>query len=223
MAIRVLIADDHGVIRAGLRSMLKAELDIKVVGEAVDGNDVLRLAAKLSPDIVLMDLSMPGLNGIDATRKLHEILPGIKVLILTSHEDESMLQEAIKAGASGYIIKRASEEDLMIAIQAVWRGDIYIHSAMTRSLIKNIPAVQSDQPPVVESLTPREIDVLRLLCYGYTNRQMAKELKLSERTVEGYRANLIGKLGLRSRMDLVNYAEECGLFDGGNQKSDLDC
>ncbi len=213
MPIHILIADDHGVLRAGLRALLNAEPDLEVIAEASDGNDVLRLANELRPDIVLLDISMPGPGGIEVTRQLKESLPELRVLILTAHEDESMLREAVQVGAAGYIIKRAVESELINAIHSVWRGDLYVHPAMTRALLRETSLFPVSAEPAVESLTPREIDVLRLIAKGYTNGQIAKELTLSVRTVESHRANLMGKLELRSRVELVRYAMEHGLFE----------
>jgi two-component system response regulator NreC len=213
MTIRILIADDHGVLRAGLRALLRAEPDLKVVGEAADGNAVLRLAHELRPDIVLLDVSMPGLGGIETTTRLRRLLPEARILILTIHEDEGLLREAIRAGAAGYIIKRAAESELINAIHVVWRGDIYIHPSLNRALLRDLSPVQAPDTPSVESLTPREVDVLRLIARGYTSRQIAEVLNISVRTVEGHRANLTNKLSLHSRVDLVNYAEEHGLLN----------
>jgi two-component system, NarL family, response regulator NreC len=218
MTIRILIADDHGVLRAGLRALLKAETDLEVVGEAGDGRDALRLAEQLHPDIVLMDLSMPAIGGIEATRRLRETQPDTHVLILTVHEDESLLREAIRAGASGYVVKRAAEAELMNAIRAVYQGDMYIHPAITRALMKDLSPQSTVNDQEAESLTERENDVLRLLARGYTNRQIGDTLGISVRTVEGHRSNLMGKLGLHSRVELVDYAERQGLLDMGKQK-----
>jgi two-component system, NarL family, response regulator NreC len=212
MPIRILIADDHGVIRAGLRALLAGFPDINVVGEASDGAEALAKALELKPDIILMDLSMPNMSGIEATRQLSQSEPGTRTLILTVHEDEGLLKEVVRAGAAGYIIKRAAQEDLIHAIRVVARGDLYIHPAMTRTLFRESSPVDS---PVVldgDTLTLREIEVLQLLVKGYTNRQIAEQLSLSPRTVEGHRANLSGKLGLHSRVELVEYAEKHGLM-----------
>ncbi|WP_376792665.1 response regulator [Thermoflexus sp.] len=211
MPIRILIADDHGLVRAGLRALLKDEPDLEVIGEAADSEDAIQKAMALRPDVMLLDISMPGRGGIEVTRFLRKALPELRILILTVHEDEDMLREAIRLGASGYIIKRAVEEELVHAIRAVWRGDLYIHPAMTRALLKDLkaPAVE---PVLVEPLTPRELEVLRLIAMGYTNRQIAEELGISVRTVETHRANLMGKLGLSSRVELVRYAREHGLI-----------
>ncbi len=215
MPIRILLADDHSILRAGLRALLNAEPDFDVVGEVADGNQVLQLASALHPDLVLMDVSMPGLGGIEATKRLKEILPETRVLILTVHEDETLLRSAIQAGASGYVIKRAAETELIAAIQAISRGDMYIHPAMTRSLLKELTPEQppKNNPDPQPTLTKREIDVLRLIARGYTNSQIASRLSLSVRTVEGHRANLMDKLNLHSRVELVEYAERQGLLD----------
>jgi two-component system response regulator NreC len=216
MPIRILIADDHGVLRAGLRALLNAEPDLEVVGEADDGDEALRLTRTLQPDIVLMDLSMPGCGGIEATQRLKELRPGVQVLVLTAHEDKELLQEAIRAGAAGYIIKRAAESELVNAIQAVARGDLYVHPAMTRALFASTPAEPKETHAAVESLTPREVEVLQLIAQGHTNRQIADLLTLSVRTVESHRANLMGKLNLHSRVELARYAIQHGLFKPGD-------
>ena len=213
MGIRILLADDHGVLRAGLRALLSSESDIEVVGEAVDGQETVKLAAELTPDVVLLDVSLPDQSGIEVTRSLKELHPGMQVLILTVHEDEGLLQEAIQAGAAGYIIKRAVESELIDAIRAVSRGDIYVHPAMTRALFKDMtPAPRAKDSPI-EAPTPREIDVLRYIAQGYTNRQTAEALSISVRTVESHRANLMSKLGLSSRVELVRYAKENGFIE----------
>jgi two-component system response regulator NreC len=162
---------------------------------------------------VVLDISMPGPDGIDVTLQLKELLPDTRVLVLTVHEDESLLRAAVRAGASGYIIKRAVETELIDAIYAVWRGEMYVHPAMTRALLKDLhPPLTSDEVPV-ESLTPRETEVLRLIAQGHTNRQIAELLTISVRTVESHRANLMSKLDLGSRLELVHYAMKHGLLE----------
>jgi len=198
MGIRILIADDHGVLRAGLHALLSAEPDLEVVGEASDGHEALRLAGELRPDIVLLDLVMPGLGGIEVARQLKKSLPDTRTLILTVHEDVGLLREAIQAGAAGYLIKRAVESELINAIHAVWRGDLYVHPAMTRALVKDLPPAPA-APASPKSLTSREIQVLRLIAQGYTNSQIAEGLGLSVRTVEIHRTNLMRKLGTCNR------------------------
>ncbi len=208
MSIRILIADDHSLIRAGLHALLQATGDITVVGEAKDGLSVLAQVAALEPDIVLMDISLPGLSGIEATRQLRLISPRTRVLALTVHEDEAMLREMLRAGAYGYILKRADDSELVKAIRFVSQGDMYIYPSLTSALVKDFSPHGKQERDTEPTLTLREIDVLLLLARGYTNRQIAEELHLSPRTVEGHRSNLVSKLGIKSRVELMNYVEE---------------
>ncbi len=208
MPIRILIADDHAVVRSGLRALLRADPDLEVVGEAEDGTETLRLAETLHPDAVLLDITMPPENGITTAKRLKEKHPQLIVLFLTMHEDEGLLHEALRAGASGYVIKRAEESEIIQAIHAASHGDIYVHPAMTRALLHQPVTTEHRRGSPAIALTRRELDVLRLLARGNTNRQIAGLLGLSIRTVENHRANLMGKLGLVSRVELVNYAEE---------------
>ncbi|MEP7009573.1 MAG: response regulator transcription factor [Acidobacteriota bacterium] len=208
MPIRILIADDHAVVRSGLRALLCAAHDLEVVGEAENGEETLRLAEELRPDTILLDLTMPPENGIKTAARLKERHPEIIILILTMHEDESLLHEALRAGAAGYLIKRAEEAEILQAIRATNQGDIYVHPAMTRALLHQTVTTEHRRGASPSPLTRREVDVLRLLAKGNTNRQIAGLLGLSMRTVENHRANLMGKLGLVSRVELVNYAEE---------------
>ncbi len=212
MPIRILIADDHAIVRSGLRGLLGADPDLEVVGEAEDGTEALRLAETLHPDMVLLDITMPPGNGIETAKRLKEEHPELIVLFLTMHEDESLLHEALRAGAAGYVIKRAEEPEVIQAIHAASRGDIYVHPAMTRALLQQPVTTEHRRGSPAEALTPRELDVLRLLVKGNTNRQIGGLLGLSVRTVENHRANLMGKLGLVSRVELVNYAEENNLL-----------
>lgn len=207
MATRILIADDHPILRSGLRVLLGAAPGLEVVGEAGSGEETLRLAEELRPDVVLLDIGMPGESGIETVRRLKAKLPALKVLFLTMHEEEGMLLEALGAGGDGYLIKRADDAEIIQAIRVVQRGDVYVHPTMTRALLSQTETTERPQEPV-EPLTQREIDVLRLLARGNTNRQIAELLGLSTRTVESHRANLMGKLGLSSRVELVTYAEE---------------
>ncbi len=211
MSIRILIADDHGLIRAGLKALLEDVSEFLVVGEAEDGLSALSKAAELKPDIVLMDIHMPGLSGIEATRRLRDIAPATRVLALTVHEDEGMLREMIRAGAHGYIIKRAVESDLIQAIQVVSQGYIYVHPSLTSALVKDLSPHSNLDEITREELTQREKDVLLLLARGHTNRQIAQKLNLSPRTVEGHRSSLVSKLGFSSRVELMNYVEEHNL------------
>lgn len=213
MVTRVLIADDHAIVRAGLRAVLKGEPGIELVGEASGGEEALHLVERLHPDILVLDLSMPDLDGIQVTKRIRSTSPEVRVLILTVHEDEGLLREALRVGAAGYILKHAAEVELISAIHTVQIGDIYVHPKLIRSLLAEPEKHSPPSPQPEETLTPRELDVLNLVVQGYTNRQIAEELKLSVRTIEGYRANMTEKLGLHSRAELVRYAREHGLLD----------
>jgi len=210
---RVLIADDHAIVRAGLRALLLEEAQFDLIGEAVGGYEAIDLVEKTNPDVMILDLSMPDLDGISVTRKIKPQFPDLKILILTLHEDEALLKEAIRAGAAGYILKRAAEAELISAIRVILRGDLYIDPSMVRGLLEETPNPRIDQMDPTESLTPRETEILRLIVEGYTNRQIGQELNISIRTVEGHRANISGKLGLHSRVELVRYARQNGLIE----------
>jgi two-component system response regulator NreC len=213
MPIRIMLVDDHGIVRAGLRRLLNVYPEFEVVGEAGDGSEALELVIKLQPDLVLLDVNMPNLGGIETLQGLKELFPAMHVLMLTVYEDESILRKAICAGASGYVIKRAAESELINAIHTVFQGDIYIHPAMYRALLKELipsePAKLADE----NKLTPREMEVLRLVVRGYTNNQIAKMLNIRTRTVEGYRATIKDKLRLYSRVELMEYAKQHGYMD----------
>lgn len=211
MTIKIMLVDDHGVLRAGLRALLSSEKDMQVVGEAGNVAEALRLAGELVPDVVLMDISLPDDSGIEATLKMKMRHPETSILILTIHEDESLLRAAIQSGASGYILKRAVASELVNAIRSVNAGDMYIHPAMTRSLLGERVS-HSALEESTSTLTSRELDVLRLIAQGFTNRQIADKLTLSIRTVESHRANLMEKLDLHSRVELVRYATKRGLL-----------
>jgi two-component system response regulator NreC len=210
--INVLIADDHAIVRTGLRALLRSEPDLQLAGEATGGYEAIELVGKTHPDILILDLSMPDLDGIAVTRQLKPQYPDLRILILTVHEDEAMLREAIRAGASGYIVKRAAEAELIAAIETIRRGDLYVDPTMLRVLLVESKKPRTDQSTSPEPLTPRETDVLKLIVQGYTNRQVGEELGISVRTVEGHRANLLEKLGLRTRVELVRYARDRGLI-----------
>lgn len=212
MATRVLIADDHAVVRAGLRALLGAEPSLELVGEASGGVEAVELALRLRPDILLLDMSMPDQDGLAVTRQVRAQVPAARILILTVHEDVGLLREAIKAGASGYVVKRAAEAELIAAIATVLRGDLYVDPALLPSLLGEEAPKAAAEQDTREPLTPRESEVLRLIAQGYTNRQIGEALTLSVRTVEGHRANLSAKLGMHSRVELVRYAREHGLI-----------
>lgn len=214
MAIRIIIADDHGILRAGLKSFLSADPNMQVIGEANSGAEALRLARELKPNIAIMDIGMPGNEGLDATRQLIQEFPDTRVIMLTMHEDGALLQESLRAGASGYIIKRAVEAELIDAIYAVNRGIIYIHPSLMPLLVAR--PVKSSVSKVADSepLTDREKEILTLIVQGYTNREMGDSLNISVRTVETHRSNIMEKLNLHSRVDLVRYAKQHKLIKG---------
>jgi two-component system response regulator NreC len=208
MAIKVLIADDHAIVRAGLRTLITSESDLLLLGEATGGIEAIDKVHQLSPDVLVLDVSMPDIDGIEVIRVLKNEDSKCAILVLTVHEDEALLREAIKLGAAGYIIKHAAESELIAAIHAVFRGDLYVHPRMIRSLLQPGHVLPQREKTDVESLTTREEEVLKLIVQGYTNKQVADELSISIRTVEGHRANLTEKLGIRSRVDLLRYARD---------------
>jgi DNA-binding NarL/FixJ family response regulator len=213
MTVRVLVADDHGVVREGLASLIDGEADFTVVGAASSAEQAIALTLKMGPDLVVMDVSMPRMGGIEATRQIKEQSPDVRVLILTVHEDKELLRAAIHAGAGGYVLKRAIKSELFHAMNTVLDDQLYVHPVMARIMLMAMP--EEREPAVVEPdvpLTPREIDVLRLLAQGYTNRQAGEILGISVRTVEYHRGNLIAKLNLDGRVELIRYAEEHGLL-----------
>jgi two-component system response regulator NreC len=211
--IRVLIADDHAIVRTGLRALLNSEPSTELIGEATGGYEAIELAGKCDADILVLDISMPDLDGISVTKKIKSQFPGLRILILTVHEDEALLREAIRVGAAGYILKRAAETELISAIRAIIGGDLYVDPSMVRVLLSDEIKPIATSPESAEPLTHREKEILKLIVQGYTNRQTGEELNISTRTVEGHRANLVAKLGLHSRVELVRYAREQGLIE----------
>lgn len=218
MKQRILIIDDHDLLRAGIHALLDDVDDLEVIGEAASGQEGLSLAQELSPDIILLDISLPDINGLELAKQLILLRPRPHILLITVHEDKVMLQESLGFGVSGYILKRASKTELVDAIQAMVRGEVYVHPALTRFLFasKN-EKKEVNKAQDLELLTNREIEVLQLLVSGYSNRQIADHLTLSIRTVESHRAHLITKLDLRTRLDLVRYAMKHDLIPAENQ------
>lgn len=213
-SIRVLIADDHAVLRAGLRLLLHNQEDMQPVGEASTSRETLEKAEALRPDVILLDITMPDMSGLSIIRELRERVPDARILILTMHADENYLREALRLGAAGYVVKSAADQELLAAIRAVMRGDVYIHPSMTRALLDNL--VPADRPPrhdPWEDLSEREQQVIRRVALGYTNREIAAQLHLSIKTVETYRARAMEKLGLKTRAQLVRYAAQRGLLN----------
>ena len=213
--IRVLIADDHAILRSGLRLLIGSQPDMEVVGEATDGADAVRKAAELRPDVLTLDLDMPGGSGIQAIGQVRQACPRVRVLVLTMHADAAYFRTALAAGASGYVTKSAADVELLTAIRAVHQGRIFadikltesgVHTALSGGGAAAVPKGGRPSP-----LSQREQEVLKLLAMGYTNQQAADRLYVSVKTVETYRARVVEKLGLRTRADLVRYAIETGL------------
>ena len=211
MSLRVLIADDHGIVRGGLRLLLDRQPDIEVVGEAADGAEAVERTLALRPDLAIVDVSMPLLTGIQATREIKAHAPEIDVLVLSMHDDERYVFEALKAGASGYVLKREADQDLVDAVRSIARGEPFLTNAATETLVREWMADETTGPR--EPLSPREQEVLKLIAEAHTNRSIGEILHLSEKTVESHRANILRKLGMRDRVELVRYAIRRGLVE----------
>jgi two-component system response regulator NreC len=211
---RVLLADDHAVLRSGLRLLLTSQNEFEVVGEASSGIETLSLAEQLQPDLILLDLSMPALGGLEALPTLRKLVPSARILILTMHDDPQYLRQALKHGASGYVLKKAADAELLSAMRSVLRGEVYVHPSMTRILLEDmLPESQSgDNEDSWGSLSEREQQVLKMVALGHTSAEIAEQLNLSAKTVETYRARGMEKLGLRTRAALVRFALQNGLI-----------
>jgi two-component system response regulator NreC len=211
--IRLLLVDDHVIVRAGLRMLFQAESDMEIVGEVGSGEDAVSAVQQLEPDVVIMDVAMPGMGGIEATRRVKEAHPDTAVLALTMHEDEQYFFEMLGAGASGYIPKRAAPDDLVSAIRVVSQGNVFLYPTVARMLVKDY-LQRSDSEPAAGSqpLTAREQEVLVQIAEGYTNRQIAEALYISVKTVDRHRENIMQKINLHSRVELVKYAIDRGLI-----------
>jgi len=216
MNIRLLIVDDHAVLRAGLRMLLDVQPDMTVVAEADSGEDAVAQARQQRPDVILLDLSLPGMGGLEAIRRLREVDPAMRVLVLTMHDDEGYLRRALEAGSAGYVLKRAADAELVSAIRAVAGGGTYLHREHVAVLLQGTGETGEDvvdaQREVCEALSARERQVLQLVALGHTNQQVADSLCLSIKTVETYRGRLMRKLGLATRAALVRYALDQGLL-----------
>ena len=210
--IRVLIADDHIIVRSGLRLLLEAEPDIDVVGEALEGGEALNLVEKHLPDVVLMDITMPGMDGLEATRRIKARWPQVQVLVLTMHRSDEYFFEMLKAGASGYILKGAETSDLIQAVRVVGRGEVFLYPTMAQKLVRDYVNFMQWGEGTGSSLSPREKDILRLLSEGCSNKEIAEKLVISPSTVHSHRSNLMTKLGLSSRRELIQYARQRGLI-----------
>ena len=204
--VGILIADDHAIVRQGLRLLIDSQSDMHVVGEAPDGKTALTLAKELNPDVVIMDISMPGVNGLTATRMLKQQHPNMTIIVLTRHEDHAYVEEMLRAGASGYVLKQSAPVDFLRAIRAVAAGGVYVDPAMKAGLANGLLAGQ--EPPDAErnaTLTDRESEVLRLVAVGHSNIEIADRLEISVKTVEVHKSNAMRKLGLTGRVDVIRY------------------
>ena len=218
--IRVLIADDHPIVRAGIRMLINPQPDMEVVGEAADGHEALHQARQAKPDVLTLDLTMPGGGGLKTLDDLRQECPQTRVLVLTMHEDPSYLRAALAAGGSGYVVKSAVDAEFLAAIRSIAQGRTFVTITLSE---RGTHQVLGDQPTRTDSaprapvklLSSREQEVLKLLGQGYTNKEVGTQLHLSVKTIETYRARLADKLGLRSRADLTRYALEMGLLDPG--------
>lgn len=214
--IRLLLVDDHQIVRAGLRMLFLAEQDMEIVGEADSAEDALQAVRELEPDVVLMDVAMPGMSGIEATRRIKALNPDIAVLALTMHEDEQYFFEMLNAGAAGYMPKRAAPDDLVSAIRVVSQGNVFLYPTLAKMLVKDfLQRSETGPEDKAEVLTPREREVLTYIADGYTNRQIGAALTISHKTVDRHRENIMRKLNLHSRVELVKYAIEKGLITVG--------
>ncbi|HYQ87076.1 MAG TPA: response regulator transcription factor [Bacteroidota bacterium] len=215
--IKILFADDHGVVRSGLRALFKSSPDFVVVGEAADGEQAIRLAEKVKPDIVLLDITMPRVNGIEATRVIKRNDPSTRVLILTIHEDEDYVYEMIRAGANGYVLKSAEKREIFAAVRAVAAGENFFSPTVSKLIVDGFirKAKEEKQPPVAAKtrLTGRETEVLKYIAQGLSSPQIAGKLFLSVNTVNTHRNNLMQKLDIHDTAGLVRYAFESGLAE----------
>ncbi len=211
--IRVLLADDHAIVRDGVRMILNAQSDLEVIGEASNGAGALSLAHSLKPDIVLMDIGMPGMNGLEATRALKEAQPQIQILILTMHEDEDYFFRILAAGASGYVLKGAGSDELLSAIRAVSQGGVYLFPSMAKKLVGDYLKGLDSGGGSGDPLTPREREVLKLIAAGKTNRDIAESLVLSLNTGQTHSLHIMEKLNLHNRSELIRYAIRRGLIE----------
>lgn len=212
--IRVLLADDHAVLRQALRLLLEMHEEVEVVGDVGDGRAAVEAAQQLQPDIILMDLAMPGLNGVEATRQVNQRVRGPRVLILTGYADDERILEALRAGAYGYVIKRSDVNELLLAIQAVHRGNLYISSSISegRSAIDLLMQAQATSSGPADKLTEREREILQLVAEGHQNQHIADKLFLSVKTVEAHKSHIMAKLGVQKTADLIRYALRKGII-----------
>jgi len=211
--IKVLLVDDHALMRDGIRALLGIQNDIEVVGEASDGEEALAKTLELAPDVIIMDIAMPGMNGVEATRRIKQNDPGKKILVLTQYDDKEYMLAAIKAGASGYLPKRALGTDLTDAVRIVYRGDSVLYPSMASALIDHYQHQKSKDGDLYDQLTPRQREILKLTAEGRSCKEIAEAAFISPKTVHSHRAGIMGKLGFHNRTQLVKYALRKGLIN----------
>jgi two-component system response regulator NreC len=212
--ICILLADDHRILREGIRALIEDQEDMQVVGEAEDGQATLKMVSQLNPDVVVMDIAMPLLNGLEATRQIRRDFPQVKVLILTMHENEEYIRQVLAAGALGYVLKDAAARDLLGAIRTVYQGEAVLSPAITRLVIEDYLRWGDIRPEdTTNGLTAREREVLQLIAEGYTNKEIAEILSLSVKTIQSHRTNLMNKLDLHDRGELIKYAIQKKIID----------
>jgi two-component system response regulator NreC len=213
--LRVFLADDHLILREGIRLLLEKVSDIEVIGEASDGEEAVAKVEQLVPDVVLMDITMPGLNGLEATRQIKQKNPQVKVLILTMHETDQYLSQMLQAGASGYVVKATSTSELISAVRAVHQGDVYLYPSIARMLVDDYlqRVKRGEEKTSYEGLTSREREILMYIAEDRKNKEIADLLGISVRTVQAHRTNLMDKLGAHDRTELVKYAISKGMID----------
>jgi DNA-binding NarL/FixJ family response regulator len=209
--LHVLIADDHGIVRSGVKMLIDRQEGMRVVAEAEDGVEAVEQAQRERPDVAVLDVAMPRMTGLQAAREIKAHCPETSVLLLSMHDDERYLYDALKAGASGYVLKRQADAELIEAIRSVSQGRPFLSSFTEGALVREWLEHGGEEPR--DPLTPRELDVVKLIAEAYTNRQIAEILKVSEKTVESHRANVLSKLGMRDRVELVRYAIRRGLIE----------
>jgi two-component system response regulator NreC len=210
--ITVLIVDDHTIFRSGLRLLLSAEADIEIVGEAQDGASAVEMTSDLQPNVVLMDIGMPGMSGFEATRHIKEHMADVSILVLTMHRSDEYFFQMLEAGASGYVLKGARTSELINAVRAVARGDVFLYPSMARRLLQQYLQQAGQAPSSEPKLTAREREILKLIADGYDNSEIAKQLVVSPSTIHSHRTNIMRKLNLNTRHDLVQYARRLGLI-----------
>jgi len=211
---RILLADDHAVVRNGLRMVLDAQPDMEVVAEVGDGAQAVERGLGEDVDLTILDIAMPRMTGLHAARELHRGRPELRILMLSMHENERYLYEALKAGAAGYVVKTVADRDLVEAVRAAMRGERFLYpGAMTPLIAEFLHSARQDLPVREDPLTPREQEVVKLVAEGHTNKQIAQALVISEKTVERHRANILEKLGMRDRVELTRYAIRQGLIE----------